>query len=85
MIGIQGIPSLNLSLLRGMHFPELLLCLFICVFMPQSWEMASFYEINSDTRQLSLSKIKIAAAALVFLLAVILIGTKPTEFLYFQF
>lgn len=85
MIGVQGIPSLNLSLLRGTHFPELLLCLFICVFMPQSWEMASFYEINSDTRQLSLSKIKIAAAALVFLLAVILIGTKPTEFLYFQF
>lgn len=85
MVGFQGIPSLNVSLLRGMHFPELVLCLFICLFMPQSWEMISFHGTSGNTGRRSLSKMKIAVAAFVFLLAVILIGTKPTEFLYFQF
>lgn len=85
MLGLKGISSFGVSLFREMHFPELLTCLLICLFVPQSWEIVPFYKNVNNVKAYAFLRSKIVIAAIVFVLAVVLISTKPTEFLYFQF
>lgn len=70
-----------LHALDDLHFPQLALCLLMCLTAPSAVRLASF----KAPEQWNGTMVKMAFAALLFVTAVGMIGAKPTEFLYFQF
>lgn len=71
----------SLKALEALHAPQILLCLLVCLLAPSAVQMASF-DAPEEWRG---GWWKMGYAAILFVVAVAMIGTKPTEFLYFQF
>jgi len=83
ILSAMAIPecSVNIGAISTWHFPYLFLCLLVCLFAPSGVEMAKITAEGLWEKGTA----KTIFAACLFIISVSLIGSKPTEFLYFQF